>query len=131
MRTFQLGCVHQPIFEVGQITGPFGFDQVVHAHSGGFVDGHIHGLAPKTPVDEMVDQVLGDLGEPPGSGDQLVLLGETTRDRLLLSLVQLGLFEQVLEFVVEVVVGPTAAQGYGSRSRAGQWPRPVMESLKL
>ena len=104
VRALQLRRARQPVFEFGQVAGPLGLDQVVHAHRGGLVDGHVHGLAPETPVDEMVDQILGDLDQALGPGDQLVLLGEAARHRLLLGVVERSLLQEVLQLVVEVVV---------------------------
>ena len=105
MRTLQLGCARQPVFELGQVAGPLGLNQVVHAHCGGLVDGHVHGLAPESPVDEVVHQIGSDLGESLGAGDQLVLLGEAARHRLLLGLVKRSLLQKVFQLVVEVLVG--------------------------
>ena len=105
MRTLQLGCGRQPIFEFGQVAGPFGLYQVVHADCGGLVDSHVHGLAPESPVDEVVHQIGSDLGESLGAGDQLVLLGEAERHCLLLSIVKCSFLQEVFQFVVEVLVG--------------------------
>ena len=53
MRTLQLGCDRQPVLELGQVPSPLGLYQVVHAHCSDLVDGHVHGLAPESPVDEV------------------------------------------------------------------------------
>ena len=53
----------------------------------------------------MVHQIGSDLGESLGAGDQLVLLGEAERHRLLLSIVKRSLFQEVFQLVVEVLVG--------------------------
>ena len=53
----------------------------------------------------MSHQIGSDLGESLVAGDQLVLLGEAARHRLLLGIVEGGLLQQILQLVVEVLVG--------------------------
>ena len=90
--------------ELVEVELPLLGDEVVHAHGGGLVDRDEHRLAEEAAADEVAHEIGGDPPQPLGPGDELVLGREAPRERPLLRLVELGLFEDLGELLVEGLV---------------------------
>ena len=90
--------------QVGQVLGPGLLDEVVHPHGGGLVEADVHRLAGEASADEVRDEIPGDRLQPLRAGEQRVLRAELAGQLALGVLVELGLLQQRVELVGEVLV---------------------------
>ena len=95
----QLGQRVALCLQLNQVRGPLLAHHLVHAHGSGLVDADVHGLAQEASADEVANEVVSDCLQPLGPRQQLVLVGELPSDPAFVVVIELGVFEQLDEFV--------------------------------
>ena len=90
--------------QVSQMLGPGFSDEVVHPHGCGLVKPDVHRLAGVAPADEVGHEVLGDRLQALRTCQQRVLRTERPSELALGVLVELGLLEEFVEFLGEILV---------------------------
>jgi len=76
-------------------------DLVVHPDGGGFVYGDDHAFAQESTVHKMLHDVSSYVFQPIVPGDQIIILGELSFQLLLLVLIQLGIFYDSVDILIE------------------------------